>query len=232
MDHFFQIRERRPRRGADARGLDDARVHGRALEPGADRPAWSAASTTARPRCGSRPTTTLDVLSGGRAWLGIGAAWNEQESNGLGLPVPAARRAVRDARGHAPLRPRHVGGRAGQRGGVRGSPCRRGAPAELPAVDQPAPSADHDRGRRRAEDAAPGRAVRRRHATCSGGPETIHHKYEVLRRALRGDRPRPRGDRADSTLQSVGSRSTATTARAPADHRQVRRPGRRRLPST
>jgi F420-dependent oxidoreductase-like protein len=32
--------------------------------------------------------TTLDVLSGGRAWLGLGAAWNEEESRGLGLPFP------------------------------------------------------------------------------------------------------------------------------------------------
>jgi F420-dependent oxidoreductase-like protein len=32
--------------------------------------------------------TTLDVLSGGRAWLGIGAAWNEEESKGLGIPFP------------------------------------------------------------------------------------------------------------------------------------------------
>src|SRR5215472_2678056 len=32
--------------------------------------------------------TTLDVLSKGRAWLGIGAAWNEQESHGLGIPFP------------------------------------------------------------------------------------------------------------------------------------------------
>jgi F420-dependent oxidoreductase-like protein len=32
--------------------------------------------------------TTLDVLSGGRAWLGIGAAWNDQESRGLGIPFP------------------------------------------------------------------------------------------------------------------------------------------------
>jgi alkanesulfonate monooxygenase len=32
--------------------------------------------------------TTLDVLSGGRAALGIGAAWNEEEARGLGLPFP------------------------------------------------------------------------------------------------------------------------------------------------
>jgi F420-dependent oxidoreductase-like protein len=35
-----------------------------------------------------KTVTTLDVLSGGRAWLGIGAAWNEQESRGLGIPFP------------------------------------------------------------------------------------------------------------------------------------------------
>jgi F420-dependent oxidoreductase-like protein len=35
-----------------------------------------------------KAATTLDVLSGGRAWLGIGAAWNEQESNALGFPFP------------------------------------------------------------------------------------------------------------------------------------------------
>jgi F420-dependent oxidoreductase-like protein len=32
--------------------------------------------------------TTLDVLSGGRAMLGIGAAWNADEARGLGLPFP------------------------------------------------------------------------------------------------------------------------------------------------
>ena len=36
----------------------------------------------------AKTVTTLDVLSGGRAWLGIGAGWNEQESRGLGVPFP------------------------------------------------------------------------------------------------------------------------------------------------
>ncbi len=36
-----------------------------------------------------KTVTTLDVLSGGRAYLGIGAAWNEEEHRGLGVPYPA-----------------------------------------------------------------------------------------------------------------------------------------------
>jgi F420-dependent oxidoreductase-like protein len=35
-----------------------------------------------------KQVTTLDVLSGGRAWLGIGAAWYEREHLGLGVPFP------------------------------------------------------------------------------------------------------------------------------------------------
>jgi F420-dependent oxidoreductase-like protein len=36
----------------------------------------------------AKAVTTLDVLSGGRAWLGIGAAWNAEESSALGLAFP------------------------------------------------------------------------------------------------------------------------------------------------
>jgi F420-dependent oxidoreductase-like protein len=35
-----------------------------------------------------KAVTTLDVLSGGRAYLGVGAAWFEAEARGLGIPFP------------------------------------------------------------------------------------------------------------------------------------------------
>ena len=90
MDHFFQIR-----------GV------GRAEEPmleGQTALGFLAAHTQ-RARLGLmvggihyRPpglwikaTTTLDVLSAGRAWFGIGAAWNEHESKALGFPFPPLR---------------------------------------------------------------------------------------------------------------------------------------------
>ncbi|MEA2608588.1 MAG: hypothetical protein QOJ75_831 [Chloroflexota bacterium] len=87
QDHFFQIR-----------GL------GRPEEPMLE--GWTtlgymaAHSTRARlglmvggvhyryPGLWIKAATTLDILSGGRAWLGIGAAWNEEESNALGFPFP------------------------------------------------------------------------------------------------------------------------------------------------
>jgi F420-dependent oxidoreductase-like protein len=36
----------------------------------------------------AKTVTTLDVLSGGRAWLGIGSGHYEEETRGLGIPFP------------------------------------------------------------------------------------------------------------------------------------------------
>jgi F420-dependent oxidoreductase-like protein len=50
--------------------------------------AWVTAVSYRQPGMLAKLVTTLDVLSKGRAWLGIGAAWNEDEATGLGLDFP------------------------------------------------------------------------------------------------------------------------------------------------
>ena len=50
--------------------------------------AWVTGVVYRAPGLLAKMVTTLDVLSEGRAWLGIGAAWNEEESRGLGLQFP------------------------------------------------------------------------------------------------------------------------------------------------
>ena len=77
-----------------------------------------------------KTVTTLDVLSGGRANLGIGAAWNEEEHRGLGVPYPPL--AERFERLEETLQIAH------QMWSRRRQPVRRGAlppraAAELPA---------------------------------------------------------------------------------------------------
>jgi alkanesulfonate monooxygenase len=50
--------------------------------------AWVTAVSYREPGLLAKLVSTLDVLSKGRAWLGIGAAWNGEEATGLGLPFP------------------------------------------------------------------------------------------------------------------------------------------------
>ncbi|MCM3885802.1 LLM class F420-dependent oxidoreductase [Frankia sp. R82] len=51
--------------------------------------AWVTAVVYREPGLLAKMVTTLDVLSEGRAYLGIGAAWFEQEARGLGLDFPS-----------------------------------------------------------------------------------------------------------------------------------------------
>jgi F420-dependent oxidoreductase-like protein len=50
---------------------------------------WVTAVVYREPGLLAKLVSTLDVLSEGRGWLGIGAAWNEEEARGLGLPFPS-----------------------------------------------------------------------------------------------------------------------------------------------
>ena len=179
-----------------------------------------------------KAATTLDVLSGGRAWLGIGAAWNEVESRALGLPVPAARRALRDARGHAPDRPRDVAGRARQRGGLRRPPRPSASPAQLAPVALPAASADHDRRRRRAEDAPPRRPVRRRDERLRRGPRDRTTSTRSCAGTASGSAA-PYDEIERSTLQGVEHqlRWRPRDGDAGPDRRPLRRARRRRRPA-
>ena len=52
-------------------------------------------STYRSPGLLAKIVSTLDVLSGGRAWLGIGAAWNEEEARGSRPVLPAFGRTFR-----------------------------------------------------------------------------------------------------------------------------------------
>lgn len=179
MDHFFQIRS-----------------IGRAEEPmleGWTALGWMAAHTT-RARLGLmvggvhyrqpglwvKAATTLDVLSGGRAWLGIGAAWNEEESNALGFRFPPL--GERFEQLEDTLRIAH-GMWTGERGTEESFEGRQYRASRLlnspQAISRPrVPIMVGGGGERRTL-----RLVAQYADACNvfGGPEGIHRKYEILR---------------------------------------------------
>jgi F420-dependent oxidoreductase-like protein len=128
----------------------------------------------------AKAATTLDVLSGGRAWLGIGAAWNEEESRGLGFPFPPL--GDRFEMLEETLQVAHAmwQGERGSEAAFEGRHYRAERLLNSPqAISRPHPpimiggGGEHKTLRLAAQYADA--------TNVFGGPETIRHKYEVLR---------------------------------------------------
>jgi len=214
MDHFFQIRS-----------------VGRPEEPmleGMTALGWMAAhSERARlglmvggvhyrhPGLWIKAATTLDVLSGGRAWFGIGAAWNQQESVALGFPFPPL--GVRFELLEDTLRMAHGmwSGEQGSEEDFEGRHYRAtrllNSPRSLsrPRIPIMIGGGGEQKTLRLVAQYADATNV-------FGGPEKIHHKYEVLRRHCEAV-GRPFEEIERSNLQSVNvDPSGADGAESPA----------------
>ncbi len=200
MDHFFQIRN-----------------VGRAEEPMLEgfTALGYAAAQTERARLGLmvggihyrapalwiKAATTLDVLSGGRAWFGIGAAWNEEESTGLGFPMPPLGERFRALEDTLRMANEMWSGERGSGERFEGSTVTATRLLNAPqALSRPrVPIMIGGGGEQRTLKLV----ARYADATnVFGGPEQIAHKYEVLRHHCE-TLGRPYDEIERSTLQRV-----------------------------
>jgi F420-dependent oxidoreductase-like protein len=180
MDHFFQIRS--------VGAQEEPMLEG-----------WTAlgfvAANTSRARLGLmvggvhyrlpglwvKAATTLDVLSGGRAWLGIGAAWNQHESESLGFPFPPLGQRFEMLDETLQIAHQMFEGERGTEGEFAGRQyhARRlmNSPQSIsrPRVPIMIGGGGEQKTLRLVAQYADASNV-------FGGPTAIHHKYEVLRR--------------------------------------------------
>ena len=179
MDHFFQIRS-----------------VGAAEEPMLE--GWTAlgflAANTSRARLGLmvggvhyrlpglwvKAATTLDVLSGGRAWLGIGAAWNQDESESLGFPFPPLGERFEMLDETLQIAHLMFEGERGTEGEFHGRQYRARRLMNSPqSISRPrVPIMIGGGGERKTLRLVAQYADA---TNVFGGPTAIHHKYEVLR---------------------------------------------------
>jgi len=198
MDHLFQIR------GVGA--ADEPMLEG-----------WTAlgfiAAHTKRARIGLmvggihyrhpgiwvKAATTLDVLSGGRAWLGLGAAWNQEESAGLGFEFPPLRVRFEMLEETLQIAGEMFEGELGSQRGFQGRHYRPtrllNSPQSISRPRVPIMIGGGGEQKTLRLVAQYGDAT-----NVFGGPETIHHKWEVLRRHCEAV-GRPYDEIERSTLQ-------------------------------
>ena len=179
MDHFFQIRGLGP--------ASDPMLEG-----------WTTlgfmAAHSSRARLGlmvggvhyrapalwAKAATTLDVLSGGRAWLGIGAGWNAEESAALGFPFPPLADRFELLEDTLAIAHGMFEGEHGTEGRYAGRQVTASKLLNSPqSLQRPrVPIMVGGGGERKTL-----RLVAQYADACNvfGGPVGIHHKYEVLR---------------------------------------------------
>jgi len=200
MDHFFQIRGVGP--------AEDPMLEG-----------WTAlgylAGQTQRARLGLmvggvhyrypglwvKAATTLDVLSGGRAWLGIGAAWNEDESRSLGFPFPPLGERFEMLEETLQIAHQMWEGERGTEGRFDGRHYQARRLMNSPqSISRPrVPIMIGGGGERKTLRLVAQYADA---TNVFGGPEQIHHKYEVLREHCESIGRNP-NEIERSTLQSI-----------------------------
>ncbi|HEX9776029.1 MAG TPA: LLM class F420-dependent oxidoreductase [Actinomycetota bacterium] len=127
-----------------------------------------------------KTVTTLDVLSGGRAWLGVGAAWYQRECEGLGFefPRPAARFEMLEEA----LRIAHQTWQ-GDRSPIHGKHFRLEEPVVSPApVTRPRPPILIGGGGERKTLRLVARYAEACNLFAQSGEEVLRHKLDVLER--------------------------------------------------
>jgi len=131
-----------------------------------------------------KAVTTLDVLSGGRAWFGIGAAWNQEESRALGFVMPEL--AERYQWLEDTLQMAHLAwsGERGSETAFEGRRVHAGRLLNSPqSISLPRPPIMVGGGGERKTL----RLVAKYADACNvfGGPDMLRHKYSVLERHCR-----------------------------------------------
>ena len=138
--------------------------------------------------------TTLDVLSEGRSFFGLGAAWYEREHLALGVPYPDMSERFERLEEALQIILQMW---SDDEGPYNGKHYQLAETISVPQpIQKPAP-ADRHRGRRREEDPPPGRQVRRRLQPQRHGRRRGRPQAAGAARALRRRGPRLRDDRED-----------------------------------